>query len=125
MTYLVKDTFQYTGDLVFNTLEEFVNFFWRGEPNEVFENATSYLSVDQHLKLSILYTGIVTHSWDSETKIYTRVVDFESAINYMECRINIDNIRDSIINGSLVVDNNFRDAMTLTMNLQKTTEFIG
>lgn len=124
MTYLVKDTFQYTGDLVFNTLEEFVNFFWRGEPSQVFENASSYLSADQHLKLSILHTGIVTHVWDSETKIYTRVIDFGSAINYMECRINIDNIRDSINDGTLIVDNNFRDAMTLTMDLEKTTEFI-
>lgn len=125
MTYLVKDTFQYAGDLVFNTLDDFVNYFWQGQPSAVLENAESYLTIDQHSKLSIIYTGIITHNWDSETKTYTRVVDFGSAINYMEYRMNIDNIRDSIIDGSLVVDDNFRTIMTLTMDLQKTTEFIG
>lgn len=125
MTYLVKDTFQYTGDLVFNTLEDFVVYFWQGQPSAVLANAESYLTIDQHSTLSIIYTGIITHNWDSETKTYTRVVDFGSAINYMEYRINIDNIRDSIIDGSLVVDDNFRTIMTLTMDLEKTTEFIA
>ena len=125
MPYVVKDTFQYSGTQEFATLNDFVNYFWQGPPSDVITEIGSYLALHQNLKFNLLYTGIVDHTWNPETKVYTRTIDFGSANDYVACRAAVDYIREAINDGTLVVNDKIRQVMTTLMDIQKTTEILG
>jgi len=118
LAYLVKDTFQYTGDQHFDTLEEFLQYFWQGSFDDILSllsEKTDSANVDN---IGMLQTNVVSHDWNPQTKVYVRIVDFNSPVDYLSHRTSVNSLQWQ-------TDIQLEPFLNDNLNLVKTTEFIG
>ena len=121
MAYIVKDTFEYTGEETFNTLEEFLQWFWQGSFEDFITLVSTKTDVEDGVaKVRLLQTNIINQSWDPDTNTYTRIVDFESAVNYLTNRMAIQGL--PYLND---VDPYLQQIVDASTEYIKTTEIIG
>jgi hypothetical protein len=92
LAYLVKDTFEYTGDLQFDTLDDFVAHFYGGAVGDLQTLLESRTDAETAAICLQLYTNIVEHNWDAATNTYTRTLSFPSQADYLACRAAISSI---------------------------------
>jgi hypothetical protein len=119
LAYIVKDTFEYIGDEQFNTLGEFLQWFWK----DSFEDYLLMVSAKSDIedgpnKVLPLRDSIISQSWDPETKVYTRIVDFDSPVKYLENRM----VHQGLLWG---LDSDLSNIFDANEDLIKTTEIIG
>lgn len=117
MTYIVKDTFVYSGDTVFNTLDEFLLHFWQGNPSDTMTWLSTLVDADNAAALQLLQTNIASQTWDADTKTYVRFIDFVSQTNYLACRLAVDSL-------PWTTDIKLIASTTHVLKMVKTTEII-
>ena len=118
MAYLVRDTFEYLGEQQIDTLEDFLQFFWQGSFEDFLSLLPSRIDSDNIENIKQLQTKLVSENWDPQTKTYIRIVDFGSPVNYLSNRMAIESLQ-------WATDPQLQPMMTETLDLIKTTEFIG
>lgn len=119
MAYIVKDTFEYIGDEQFNTLEEFLQWFWKDSFEDYLQLVSSKSDVEDGVnKVRPLWDNIISQSWDPEAKIYTRVVDFDSPVKYLENRM----VHQGLPWG---LDSDLSNIFDANEDIVKLTEIIG
>jgi hypothetical protein len=93
LTYIVKDTFEYIGDNTFETLEDFLLWFWQGTFDDYLALIpTKTDTPDSANILRLMRDNLVEEHWNAETKIYTRLIDYGSEINYLANRMVVQSL---------------------------------
>ena len=119
MAYIVKDTFEYTGEEIFNTLEEFLQWFWQGSFEDFLSTVLATTDVDDAAeKIRPVYENIVRQDWNPDTRVYIRIVDFESPVNYLSNRMVVQSL-------PYTTHEYFQQIQNADTDLIKTTEIIG
>ncbi len=114
MTYIVKDTFVYTGDNNFETLDEFLVWFWLGPFDDFLADLPTKTDIPNAVDVvTLMKTNVVEEHWNPETKTYVRAIDYGDPITYLSNRTVIYSIQ--YLTNPLLEQN---------MNLIKTTEII-
>lgn len=114
MAYLVKDTFRYTGDQQFNTLEDFLQHFWQGTIDAAMDTFALMIDTDQLDSIKFIKNNIIDQHWDSVAKTYTRTIDFTSPVNYISCRSVIGSMPWSDDDRLIKYQNNVQELVKIT-----------
>jgi len=120
MAYLVKDTYQYYGENTFNSLSEFVLHFGNVVDDITYFAVRSVGTFDEHRDEYVGYhTNNKIESWNTDTQVYERTLDFITQAKYNQYRGEMDDLMTTQSTDTRVTDQTHN-----YLNLTKTTEFL-